>query len=102
MAIAPANFGKFSNALLVGNFGDGTIVGFDRRTGRQIGYLRHADGKRVVIDGLWAIFFGNGASLGRPDFLYFTAGPNGEVDGIFGSVNWVGTPNPDPDVAGKP
>ncbi len=96
MALAPANFGKFSNALLVGNFGDGTIVGFDRRTGRQIDYLRDPSDIPIAIDGLWAIFFGNGASLGRPDFLYFTAGPNDETDGIFGSVNWIGTPNPDP------
>jgi uncharacterized protein (TIGR03118 family) len=93
MAIAPRNFGKFSNALLVGNFGDGTIVGFDRKTGRQIGYLRDPRGERIVIDGLWAIFFGNGASLGRADFLYFTTGPNEETDGVFGSLNWVKTRN---------
>lgn len=95
MALAPSNFGKFSNALLVGNFGDGTIVGFDLRTGEQIGYLRDSQGERVVIDGLWAIFFGNGASLGRADFLYFTAGPNEETDGVFGSLNWSAPPNPD-------
>lgn len=94
MAIAPANFGQFSNALLVGNFGDGTIIGFDRTTGHQIDYLRDAQGAPIAIDGLWAIFFGNGVSLGRADFLYFTAGPNGETDGLFGSVNWVGMPNP--------
>jgi uncharacterized protein (TIGR03118 family) len=96
MALAPSNFGKFSNALLVGNFGDGTIVGFDLSTGEQIGYLRDPQGERVVIDGLWALFFGNGASLGRADFLYFTAGPNEETDGVFGSLNWIVTPNPDP------
>jgi uncharacterized protein (TIGR03118 family) len=91
----PSNFGKFSNALLVGNFGNGTIVGFDLRTGEQIGYLRDPQGERVVIDGLWAIFFGNGESLGRADFLYFTAGPNEETDGVFGSLNWSASPNPD-------
>jgi uncharacterized protein (TIGR03118 family) len=96
MTIAPANFGEFSNALLVGNFGDGTIVGFDRNTGRQIGYLRKPNGRIIKIDGLWAIFFGNGASLGRSDYLYFTAGPNDEEDGIFGSLSWVGVPNPSP------
>ena len=97
MAIAPRNFGRFSRALLVGNFGDGTIVGFDLRTGKQIGYLRDLDGKVIQIDGLWGLFFGNGASLGRTDFLYWTAGPNGEEDGTFGSLNWVNTPNPDPE-----
>jgi uncharacterized protein (TIGR03118 family) len=95
MAIAPRNFGQFSNALLVGNFGDGTIVGFDRKTGRQIGSLRDPHGEHVVIDGLWAIFFGNGASLGREDFLYLTAGPNEETDGVVGSLNWVKTRNTD-------
>jgi uncharacterized protein (TIGR03118 family) len=96
MAIAPKNFGKFSRALLVGNFGDGTIIGFNRETGEQIGYLRDPDGKVIQIDGLWGLFFGNGASLGRSDFLYWTAGPNAEEDGTFGSVNWIETPNPDP------
>lgn len=95
-AIAPQGFGRFSNTLLVGNFGDGTIVAFDLRTGQQLDYLRNHRGKTVKIDGLWALFFGNGASLGREDFLYFTAGPNEETDGIFGSLNYVGTPNPDP------
>jgi uncharacterized protein (TIGR03118 family) len=97
MAIAPKNFGRFSHALLVGNFGDGTIVGFNLRTGQQIGYLRDPDGKVIQIDGLWGLFFGNGASLGRPDFLYWSAGPNGEEDGTFGSLNWINTPNPDPE-----
>ncbi|HEY7649570.1 MAG TPA: TIGR03118 family protein [Methylomirabilota bacterium] len=102
MAIAPRNFGKFSNTLLVGNFGDGTIVGFDRHTGKQIGYLRDPEGAPIVVDGLWGLFFGNGVSLGRADFLYFTAGPNGEEDGVFGSLNWVGTKNPDPVVSSSP
>jgi uncharacterized protein (TIGR03118 family) len=99
LAIAPENFGRFSNALLVGNFGDGTIVGFDPTTGQQIDYLRDPQGKIIAIDGLWAIFFGNGASLGRADFLYWTAGFNEETDGGFGSLNYIGTPNPDPSAA---
>jgi uncharacterized protein (TIGR03118 family) len=68
MAVAPANFGPFSRALLVGNFGDGTIVGFDLTTGKQIDYLRDLQGDIIAIDGLWAIFFGNGASLAEPIF----------------------------------
>ena len=96
MAIAPADFGPFSRALLVGNFGDGTIVGFDLATGRQLDYLRAPNGHVIAIDGLWAIFFGNGASLGRGDFLYWTAGFNDETDGGFGSLNSIATPNPDP------
>ena len=90
MAMAPDNFGKFSNTLLVGNFGDGTIVGFNLRTGKQIDYLRNEAGAKIEIEGLWAIFFGNGVALGRSDFLYWTAGFNDEQDGGFGSLNVVG------------
>ena len=96
MAIAPTNFGQFSRTLLVGNFGDGTIVGFDLTAGRQLDYLRDPQGNAIAIDGLWAIFFGNGASLGRADFLYWTAGLNDEADGAFGSLHHIGTSNPDP------
>ena len=99
MAVAPANFGTFSRALLVGNFGDGTIVGFDLATGQQIDYLRDPQENVIAINGLWAIFFGNGASLGRADFLYWTAGFNDETDGGFGSLNYIGTPHPDPSPA---
>jgi uncharacterized protein (TIGR03118 family) len=95
-ALAPSNFGSLSNALLVGNFGDGTIVAFDRQTGAQLDYLRDAQGNAISIDGLWAIFFGNGASLGRSDYLYWSAGYNGEADGGFGSLNWIGAVNPNP------
>jgi hypothetical protein len=72
-------------------------VGFDLRSVEQIGYLRDEAGQRIEIPGLWAIFFGNGASLGRADFLYWMAGFNDEQDGAFGSLNWIGTANPDPD-----
>lgn len=87
MAIAPDDFGPLSGALLVGNFGDGTVVGFNLRTGKQIDYLRDVSGVPVQVDGLWGLSFGNGESLGRSNYLYFTAGPNGEVDGLFGSLN---------------
>jgi uncharacterized protein (TIGR03118 family) len=99
LAIAPANFGQCSRALLVGNFGDGTIVGFDVATGQQIDHLRDPQGGVIAIDGLWAIFFGNGASLGRADFLYWPAGFNEETDGGFGSLHYIRTPNSDPSAA---
>lgn len=40
MALAPASFGKFSNRLLVGNFGDGTINAYDLASGRWVGRSR--------------------------------------------------------------
>jgi uncharacterized protein (TIGR03118 family) len=86
----------------VGNFGDGAIVALDLATGQQLDYLRDPDGNVIQIDGLWAIFFGNGVSLGRRDFLYWTAGFNDETDGGFGSLNYIGMANPDPSVVALP
>ena len=39
MAIAPAGFGDFGGALLLGNFGDGTINAFDPVSGKLLGTL---------------------------------------------------------------
>jgi uncharacterized protein (TIGR03118 family) len=90
MAIAPAGFGKFAGHLLVANFGDGTISAFDLNSGAFAGYLRTPDSKIISIDGIWGLAFGNGISLGDSHALYFTAGPNGEEDGLFGRLNAVG------------
>jgi len=74
MAVAPDGFGPFSKRLLVGNFGDGTLVAFGLKSGRQRGYLRGRGGQAIQINGLWGLAFGNGESLGRANYLYFTAG----------------------------
>ncbi len=94
MAVAPIRFGKFSHALLVGNFGDGRINGYDLLTGKLLGNLTHADGSDVVIEGLWAISFERDElfeheSDFRAQRLYFTAGPNEESDGLFGFLRPV-------------
>jgi uncharacterized protein (TIGR03118 family) len=86
MALAPADFGIFSNALLVGNFGDGRISAFDLPTGNFLGQMQGADGKRLVIDGLWGIDFGNGILNQPANVLFFAAGPNGESDGLYGRI----------------
>jgi len=91
LAIAPPHFGPFGDALLVGNFGDGTIAAFDVNSGKFLDYLRADSGKPMVIDKLWGLAFGNGVSLGDADSLYFTAGPNEEQDGIFGRLRYAGT-----------
>jgi len=80
------NFGPFSNALLVGNFGDGTINAFDFTSGAFLGQLINPQGTPIMIDGLWALTFGNGAQGGHSGVLYFTAGPNDEEDGLFGDL----------------
>jgi uncharacterized protein (TIGR03118 family) len=89
LAMAPAGFGRFSGDLLVGNFGDGRITAYSRRHGRfaPAGQLRTASHKPVTIDGLWALQFGMGAANNGPtDSLFFTAGPNDEKDGLFGTI----------------
>ena len=60
LALAPASFGRFGGALLVGNFGDGRINAYNPKTGTHLGQLRGTNGKPIDIDGLWALMFGNG------------------------------------------
>jgi uncharacterized protein (TIGR03118 family) len=86
---APADFGLFSNALLVGNFGNGRINAFDLNTGEFLGQLRDQANKPITIDGLWALGFGNDANAGLHNELFFTAGINGEADGLFGKITFV-------------
>src|SRR2546426_252614 len=82
----PATFGKFANALLVGNFGDGRISAFEPTSGKFLGRLRNTKGEILSIDGLWAITQGGGAGT-TPDEILFTAGPNDEANGLFGKLN---------------
>ena len=57
------------------------------------GCMGLCDDGPVVIEGLWALAFGNGGRGGNPDTLYFTAGPNGEMNGLFGSLTAVPEPS---------
>jgi uncharacterized protein (TIGR03118 family) len=89
VAWAPAkDFGKASGALLVGNFGDGRINVFRQKHGhwKKSGQLLTDKRKPVVIDGLWGIGFGNGATAGPATTLYFAAGPEDETHGLFGAI----------------
>jgi uncharacterized protein (TIGR03118 family) len=93
LAIAPSNFGELSGDLLVGNFGDdGFINAFDPTTGAFRGTMNDARGNPLSIDGLWALMFGNGAAAGPTNRLFFTAGINGEDDGLFGVIDPVPAP----------
>lgn len=38
----------------------------------------------------WALAFGNGAAAGAANQLFFTAGINGEKDGLFGVIESQG------------
>jgi len=87
VALAPAGFGAYGGDVLVGNFGDGRINVFNPTTGAWLGTLMHnTNGGPIQVPGLWAIAFGNGHSGGDTRTLYFTAGINGEADGLFGSI----------------
>ena len=90
LAIAPANFGQFSGALLVGNFGNGHINAFDPSTGTPLGHMLRPSGATLEINGLWGLHFGNGAAAGSTNTLLFTAGPDGESHGLFGSITLPG------------
>jgi uncharacterized protein (TIGR03118 family) len=87
MALAPANFGPFSNALLVGNLGGGTINAFDPVTGAFFGTLSKPDGSPIAIDGLWGIAFGNGINAQPTNTLFFAAGPAGQTQGVYGRID---------------
>jgi len=79
MTLAPANFGKASGKLLVGNFGNGRINVFDPDTGAFITPLEKSNGNILVINSLWGLSF-SGADL------FITAGIQGEAHGLFAEI----------------
>jgi uncharacterized protein (TIGR03118 family) len=93
LALAPASFGDLANLLLVGNFGDGRINAFDPTTGAFVSTLNNSSGNPIDIDGLWALKFGNNGPGFSPNNLYFTAGLNGEEDGLFGRLQVAPEPS---------
>ncbi|MGB6773066.1 MAG: TIGR03118 family protein [Terriglobales bacterium] len=88
-AMAPKNFGKLSNTLLVSNnTNNGTINAFSLTTGEFVGTVRDMNGKNIVINQLWGIEFGGGsANNGRTNQLFFTAGPANNFAGTFGVIS---------------
>jgi len=88
-AVAPANFGTFSKALLISNnTSTGSINAYSLTTGKLLGTLSSSSGKPLSINGLWGIEFGGGsASNGQKNQLFFTAGPN-DTDGYFGVIGF--------------
>jgi uncharacterized protein (TIGR03118 family) len=92
LALAPADFGTLSNALLVGNLGDGTINGFDATTGAHLGAITNAGGSTIALPGLWGIAFGNDAVNQPHNTLFVAAGPNGYADGSYGRIDLGAAP----------
>ena len=87
MTRASFAFGRFSGDILIGNFGNGKINAFDSQ-GRFLDELDRPNGKPLVTRGLWKLILGGGASSSS-DTLYFTAGPNDETNGLFGTITPV-------------
>lgn len=91
VAVTGANFGAFSYALVVGNFGDGTISAFDLNSGNYLGTMQDGKGNNISISGLWGLQWGNGGSGGSGSALYFAASPGADArgfsqHGLFGSL----------------
>jgi uncharacterized protein (TIGR03118 family) len=91
LAQAPGDFGAFSHSLLVGQFGSGKIAAYDVATGRHLGEMLKVPASpppddALVIEGLWALGFGNGAAAGPLNTLFFTAGIDDEAHGLFGAL----------------
>jgi uncharacterized protein (TIGR03118 family) len=82
----PRDFGEFSNTILVGNFRSGWIAAFNGFTKKFIGFVLRPDNSRVFIDGIWSLTFGNNGTAGSSTTLWFSAGINNEVDGLFGTL----------------
>jgi uncharacterized protein (TIGR03118 family) len=97
IALAPANFGPFSDDLLVGNFAygnlsadGGEINAYNPTTGAFEGTLD----SNAAWQGLWSLTFGSGsASGGSSDILYFTTGLASETNGLFAALSVVPEPS---------
>jgi uncharacterized protein (TIGR03118 family) len=89
VALAPANFGRLSNLLLVGNVSNGRINAFNVTTGKFVAALKDTTSKIFAVPGLWAITFGGGsaANNGNTNQLFFAAGTDGYATGLFGVIN---------------
>jgi uncharacterized protein (TIGR03118 family) len=84
VVLAPASFGTFSNDLLVGNFGDGTISAFDTG-GAFKGQVSDGNNTAIANPGLWDLVFGAGGT-GDPNTLYITAGGASQNHGLFATL----------------
>jgi uncharacterized protein (TIGR03118 family) len=86
VALAPSSFGRFGGALLIGNFGDGVINAYGPITGHFLGALRDNKGRRIKIDGLWGMQFGNGLMSQDTNALFAAAGPDDEEGGSYSVI----------------
>jgi uncharacterized protein (TIGR03118 family) len=89
MMVAPSNFGVVADQVLIGNFGDGHINVFTTG-GVPLGQLMTQKRRAITtlkIDGLWKLLNGKGAAGVTRDTVYFSAGPDKEQNGLFGTLS---------------
>ena len=96
-AIAPATFGAFPGALLIGNFGDGTINAFNLTTGAFLGQLKDSNGAVITNPSLWELLFDPSGTIGALNTLYITAGLADAKHGLFAAIIPDTTPASAPD-----
>ena len=87
MALAPDDFGTLSGALLVGNFGDGRIHGYDPATGELVGIVANVAREPFALPGLHGLIFGNDAHNLPHATLFYAAGTNGGLNGAVGRID---------------
>jgi uncharacterized protein (TIGR03118 family) len=92
VALAPAGFGTLANMLLIGNFGDGVINGYDPSSGTFMGSVNDSTGQPLANPGLWGMVFGNGAFNQPATTLYFAAGISAQIGGLYGRIDVAATP----------
>src|SRR5882757_489985 len=92
LALAPADFGTLSGTLLVGNFGDGVINGYDPANGTFMGAVTDSAGHPIAMPGLWGIAFGNDAVNQPHNTLFLAAGTNDEANGVYGRIDLGAAP----------
>lgn len=92
ITLAPGRFGQFSNDLLIGQFGNGEILAYDPTTDAFLGTLNGKNGMPIVNDFLWSLEVRTMGPNVNPDALYFTAGIDNQMGGLFGEI----APVPEP------
>jgi uncharacterized protein (TIGR03118 family) len=90
IALAPADFGPMSKAILISdNTSRGRVNAFNPKTGQFLGPLREPNGKAIEVDEIWALQFGqDGGPNGAHNQLFFTRGPNNYANGTFGMITF--------------
>ena len=98
IALAPAGWGQFGGDLLIGNNGGDATINAYSLSGVQQGQITLNTGSLFSEQQLWALTFGNGASSGSPDILYYSAGYT--ADATNGLIGAISVPEPSAAVLG--